>query len=961
VEPADARIELWLARHALTAWHAVLRPWLEAGRGRLERTYVIVATRGQAQALKQRCLTEGLPLLGVEFLTPGLARQKWRAHDQDAGRPVVPVMGRELLLLGLRVLIAGRLEPLRPDQEEWGYWQSLKSDPERALDDFDALLKAGFRAEDFPQPALRDLFVALTSWVHACGYGLAPLEAEAAGLALRPAGVPVMGARVMVYLPGVELWGEFFNMAAFVRRCPQISVVLPEPAWRGRSELDERWVALWQDLLGVSALPVDADPPGSECESVGRLWLGGQGSADQAGVLIGRNRAEEMELAATQIEAWLAEGAEAVGVVFPGADASHLRLAECLRRRGVVYADWLETAGPPPVDAQAQRALLEYHGGGARLEGLLALWPLLRALGVVTLPSSAVRRACERSFDLRQTHAVEAYRDEFSRQEPELARVIAALGPLWPDKLTLADALERFRLICASLEVAPPEGWSALERFAEQEARPLPKAAVIAALASFVPQKQAVRSAAAGRTVFARVILGTRRRMEGVPWTHLLLVESNAGTWPDPARGSCWLTDDDRQQLNTRSRFGLGLFTSEDRRALERAGYGALARDTATQVVFTAALADEQDPETPLAPNAWLERVMWAKGWFDDEQDPARVFARGCRRPRTNPGPCEDVGPWFDIWRGRRDPLRPFDEYFLAGPPDLVRPEALSARLIERGLGDPAELWFEGVLGLSRLPWGPLTRARRKALGLWAHDVLARALAGVETQQAFVPLPSPEDARGRMEQALERLRRRWPDDAYWQSFHAELSRLARHLLDNVFTLGAGPFVAVERRLPAAASVAIGGSTLPVKGRMDLVLLDRPDWRDAFVDVVDFKTGGDADLSAERMATGASVQLGIYLAAVLSLGARDGRVWMIKPEPGACSSIAASELSDALTALGWLGQALRTGVYGALTRDRSEYAPDGYEWPLACTPIPFGVLRRKYAATFGDGGEEADRV
>ncbi len=38
--------------------------------------FLVAPTRGQTQALKQRCVEEGVALLGVEFLTPGLARSK---------------------------------------------------------------------------------------------------------------------------------------------------------------------------------------------------------------------------------------------------------------------------------------------------------------------------------------------------------------------------------------------------------------------------------------------------------------------------------------------------------------------------------------------------------------------------------------------------------------------------------------------------------------------------------------------------------------------------------------------------------------------------------------------------------------------------------------------------------------------------------------------------------------------
>ena len=102
----SAPIELFLYQRADAAWAEVIRPWLEQGQGRLGRRYVVVATRGQAHGLKQRCMTEGIPLLGVEFLTPGLARQKWRPvigiERAPEGEPMRPAIGRELLLLGLR-------------------------------------------------------------------------------------------------------------------------------------------------------------------------------------------------------------------------------------------------------------------------------------------------------------------------------------------------------------------------------------------------------------------------------------------------------------------------------------------------------------------------------------------------------------------------------------------------------------------------------------------------------------------------------------------------------------------------------------------------------------------------------------------------------------------------------------------------------------------------------------------
>lgn len=957
-----AAVQFYLSPAAEDTWTQVARPWLEAGRGRLSRAYVVVPTRGQAHAFKQRCLAEGVALLGVEFLTPGLARKKWAALD-DAERPA---LGRELLLLGLRTLIARRLEPLAPADPEWGFWKSLQSDPERALDDFDELLKGGFRAGDFPLAPLASVFGELSAWVDARGYDLAPLQAEAMGLAPRAPDAPEIGGRVLVCGPGAELWGEFFNMAAFVRRCADVTVVLPAPEFRGREGLDEKWIDLWRAVLGAEPRMLEPGAgAGSGCAGVAALWSGaGEADARRATVLVGRTRADEMELAADLVAARAAAGAENIGVVFPAADAAHLRFSRALARRGVAFVDLLGAVGTPPADVLVQRGLIAFQEKGCRLEELLALWPWLRAIGAVTLSLAEARRACERAFDATQSHAVERALAVW-RGSPRAAPLVGLaekLLPVWPEELGLADALARFRAQCEALALEPP-ALGALEVFAKRSPELYPRATALAALASFLPETNPVRGAP-GRGGFARVTLTTRRRAEGVAWSHLVLVESNAGVWPERRPESCWLTDAQREALNARGRFSLGLFTTEHRAALERAGLAALARDATDEIVFTAALHDDAEPELKLAPNAWLERVLWARGADDADGDLEKVFEREAREAGAGSAGPWEAADWHAVWTGRRDPALPFDEFFFAGDPARITPASLTARGIEAGVRDPAELWFEGVLGAGRVGWEPLARARRKALGQRAHELLARALGPAQPDpRGFGEMPGPAEARARLAEGLAELRSRWPDDCYWDSFHAELARLCAVLLENVHALpDAGPYVAAEARLPAGATVPLGSGAFPVTGRMDLVRLDRPGWKGARVDVIDFKTGSDRPFSAARMAKdGASLQLGVYLAAARSLGAAHGRVWMVKPEPGEVAAVGAEELDAALGMLGRLDRFLVGGVYGALTRDRSEYSPGGYTWPLACAPIPEAVLRAKFAATFGAedgaGGEE----
>jgi hypothetical protein len=959
--PVVANVELHLVRHADAAWASLVRPWLEAGRGALRRSYVVVPTRGQAHALKQRCLVENVPLLGVEFLTPGLARKKWLVPGATGELALLarPALGHELLLLGLCALIEKKLAPLTPADAAWGFWKSLQSDPERPLGDFDELLKAGFRAGDFPLATLREIFGELTAWIESLGYALAPLQNEAAALASPSSAVPATESRLLVYGLTAESWGEFFNVAALVRRCQEIAVVLPEPEFRGRRALDERWVDVWSALLGVEARVLDAPEPSANCGGVAALWIGERSPAVPARVLVGRTRADEMALVAGEIARLLADGADNIAVIFPRAGAAHLRLSRLLVERDIPFADLLEAAGAPPVDALLHRGLIGFYARGARLEELLGIWPLLRALNLTTFAPGAARSVCERVFDETQMHALAANARFLAANDRaewrEVARVAALLLPPWPDELPLADALARFAHICEQLHLSPPAAWPALTAFAQRETRPLPLRVVGAALASFLPESAPVADAP-GRGLFAHVTLTTRRRAEGMAWSHVIFTESNAGVWPVRRDASPWLTDEQRAVLNASSRYSLGLFAGDDRAALEKQSYLALARDTRGEIIFTAALFDEEKPELKLAPNAWVERVLVAQGGAAGDEAWTRR-AVGVAQPALA-GP--ELDTWHAVWRGRRDPALAFDEFFLSADPAQHRPPSLAARLIERGVQDPAELWFAAVLGVTRVAWQPLVRSRGKSLGQFAHRLLAEALRGAPAEGIFSALPSPAAAQAKLATALIELRERWPRDRYWDSFHAELAYLVIALLAQVFELDAGRFVAVEASLPRGASVPMSdGERLTVHGRLDLARLDRSEWGGAAVDIVDFKTGGDQPLSAQRMAkSGASLQLGIYLAAVSSLGAAQGRVWMLKPEAGSAVSLDMDALTPALALLAQLGRHLATGRYGALTPDRTDFS-HGFDWPLACTPIRRAVLEKKFAATFAASAVEAD--
>ena len=954
--------ELHMVRDWGSAWGTLVQPWLQAPAG-LRRDYVLVPTRGQAHALKLRCVREGVPLLGVEFLTPNLAREKWHS----LAPPARPSLGRELLLLNLRTLLAERQAPLQPEDHAWGLWQSLRSDPEGALNAFDELLAAGGAAEDFPLPPLRSLFAELEQRVAAAGYDLAPRIHRSAALAALDPSADRLDGRLLIYGFSAENQREFPVLAGLARRSPDLRMLVPEPTFTGQGA-DERWIELWEKILGIEATPAESPETLLAGQAVADVWgTGAPVAAVPAEILIGTTRHDEMQLLAARLEQLLAGGADNVAVVFPLADAAHHQLVHLLAARGLPFNDLVGLVGTPSVDVRLQHALVSFLARGARLEELLALWPLLHALSFTTLATGEARDVVGRVFDETQTHALAANLTILAASTRpewrEVTRIARLLPPPWPDRLPLARALEEFAGLCTRFRQAVPEAWLALRAYTERDQREFSAAAILTLLATSLRTQGAVTDAP-GRGLFAPLTLTTRRRAAALEWSHLFLVEANAGVWPAREESVCWLTDEARLAFEAaRGRPPGGLLTAEDRAILERTGYADLARQTSGSVAFTAARYAEDEPELPLAPNAWLERVLLHRpagaGGGSIEQQFAALVRSAPSRSSAAPDPT--LAHWNAVHRSRRDPSAAFNDWFLSADPAAVRPERVAARLLERAVSDPAELWFEGVLRVHRAEWEPLQRARHKALGSLAHRLLAAALRGRPAGPVFMERPEPGVALTQLAEALASMRAVWPQDRYWDSFAAELSGIATALLAKVERMDRARFVGVEVRVPEGTALALGGGggKLTLSGRMDLVLLDRPEWAGAEAEIVDFKTGSDQLLTAVRMARGASLQLGLYLAAARTLGVATARVWLLKPDASEPSGISLGELDAALAApLTQLGRHLTTGHYGALTPDRTEYS-HGFEWPLACPPVPHAVLAEKFARTFGSAPGETE--
>jgi hypothetical protein len=687
---------------------------------------------------------------------------------------------------------------------------------------------------------------------------------------------------------------------------------------------------------------------------------------DGARLLIGQNPAAEMALVFNQVVDWLSQGPCQIAVVFPAKSPAMVDLSRRLIGAGIRFCDEISTTGAPSQEVQLIRALLTYQRVGCGLEDLWNLARLLRGAGLIGLTAGESRDWIERVFDLAQSHSVAdaIVSSEVGRLRgsDEMIRLIREVE-FWPESLSIGAAMDRVTRSVGRWGIELPIRKDGLEQLRQGGDREYPREAVIDLLIASLPERAPRRGFA--RDDFAPVVLTSRKRAESLVWSHVIFAGSNAEEWPSPPEETYWLSDAARRELNRTLEDSLQLPLKEDASILERLDCLALCNNVVGEVAFSACLQMNDGSEAERTPHPWLERILLSKARFqgnreDESGRDSDVFQHGwrglCRSLPRDFAPSPDLKDWLSIWIRRRDAEAPFDSFFYSVEAGGLGGRRWAARLLERGFSDPVILWYEGVLRLYPVSEKKLERSRRKELGLLGHRLLAQALRGDHPSGTIHPALPSDASRTRLGTLLDSWRSRRPSDAYWESFFLELSSIAFGLFDSVAGEIEGRYLAVEYPLSGDIMLSTVSGEIGISGRVDLAILDRPEWSGASVRVLDFKTGSDKPLDAGKMGRlGQSLQLGVYLQSALSLGARSASVEMIRVGQERGPVITDDELPLIQPAFDVLGRMVHTGKFGQQTADRTRFGRV-FEAPLACLPIPFSILEKKIQVTFPENSD-----
>jgi hypothetical protein len=447
----------------------------------------------------------------------------------------------------------------------------------------------------------------------------------------------------------------------------------------------------------------------------------------------------------------------------------------------------------------------------------------------------------------------------------------------------------------------------------------------------------------------APVVVTTLANAAQQTWERLVFLDSNERGWPVGIAENRFLPDAARARLNANRGESGRLLGTHDLRAVEQARFLDLIEHCRGQIAFAGVLLDDSGEAEYAQPNEWVMRALLETSEEALPQDIWKASARECRpAARLELEPAERAHMAL-VHGARGNGTMPFDRYQFNYNESKIEPGPWSATNLDEAVTRPATFALRELFGAeSTVNWEP-SRGEGQAVGTRAHRWLGRILE--LSGRLSAPSPASEDARklGREMATARQELEEWfgaeglPVPLWWETCLRKAGWATRRCLREVRGLIEGRLCAMEQNLTVTVRTPRG--TLPLKGRIDIMICDRPEVRDASVRMFDFKTGRSDAPTLSTLQNGSGAQFAAYYLMARDAGAAEAGIGIIKPEDHA-SVVFGAEHEEQLRA--WFGvlaelrRTMRFGRLGPLVTERGVCET----LPLATTPIDPAVLEQK---------------
>ena len=965
--------------HLEDAWADGLEAWCreatEAALTTGTRSWLVCATRGQAEWVKMRLLRAGVSLVGLHFLPASSLR---RDLCLRLGEPL-PGNEHEALTLVVRSL-AGSV----PHDRHCVAIVQQPAEWLRGLEDLDAagwLEDASELARFVPKPLrpfAKRLRLEASEW-------LVGVDRRLRERAIATSGARRADLRVAVLGWEASCFGRCDLLAAAISTSSSATCFVPLPRF-ANEEVQQGWVNWFSDVFTTTDDPCAALSEPRFGALAGRLEGVDLATtpAEIPGLLVGKTWSDQIELIAGTIARWLmdhsADHDHRLVVVLPTRNATSVALGRRLTELGITHENGIGERPEPAWEARLLRALVDYHREGCSAAAFLRLLAV-RAEGVSDSWHEVACDQLPRAFDRLQSGLA-----RHLAVDPPFSEIVAELAD-WQEAADLSVRRDQFLRSIRALRLPNPVVeqihrlldpiWPSLERWFRPD-ETMAGAHWLEFINDALNSIPTAQAGGAANARYARVVLTTLADAATQTWQAVILADANDEVWPFPVTENPLLADHVRVALNAR-RMPVQplLLTASDRVGIDETRFLALLENCDGPFWFAASGALAESPHRTAHPNEWVLRSLI-------ECSPNALDTWNAARRRTSRPTAllakDETDHLVAVRNSRRDPRVPFDDYFLrfgpiANPPAALR--SFAARTLEKLIATPAELAYKLIFDATsqRETESLFTREERKIIGTiahrWMHHLLAPGgesdgrlsksllhaaiLGGIAAQRA--------DSERELSLQLHHAGNVAPT-AWWKSVFGQAERVARRwtiaLLASPLPDG-GFRVATERDLEAALPVT-KSPPLSIHGRVDLCLLGETE-----TVVLDYKSR-DKPKPVKPESVGVDGQhlpLVTYLWLALANGLPHPRVGLVT---------AGGPIQDAL-----VGEADRSRFEGLVTQFATQQREllfgqigplvaglDGNceTLPIATIPVSVAVLAQKALASglcalTGESEEEAD--
>jgi hypothetical protein len=926
---------LYLYRVAGDAWTGGLQAWCEAARERAGESWILVANAGQARWFARKLGGEEMQRLRI-FDAAEMRAELARVAD------VAPIGEGNAVAAFFVKTVTGRP---RPDA------RPLTAAAEE-------LARAGWYLNklETEQPEAQRLQRALSDYPLLPGF----FERE-----IRKA-VPTKIAHLCCVGWDAAQWRELALLDLAVHAAGSVEMYVPAPRLPADA-LQREWIETLEERYGLARQVCAA----SEFESrndalVSRLEKSGLGAGEVAQplLIVGREWEDEVGLVCETVLRWVKEKERSGPIGIVGAEKSPT--ARAVARALAGWGLKVETPGRAMELSSAKliaEQIARYHLNDRDVMEFAELARLLWMHGGKrwkALEPAGVQDALERAFRTAQTRnsrilmqAQPWLKDGLWITLGELAEMLGRWDAEVVRWITLRD---KWSALCEAFELSPDAQWrEVLNRvFVEEQIGDRDFFEFILECAG----EERRRISRPDYMIRAQVVVTKFADAAQQDWGGLIFLDSTEGAWRIAQEENRFLTDAMRARLNANRKEAGRLLTMRDARLIEEARFLELLEHCRGEIGFAGALLEQTESGAPAQPNEWVLRTLLETA---HGKSPIELWNQSARTSAPNDGKLAlaERKHLEIVHSSRRNGTMPFDRYqfdFNEARLDLsddlfLIGGAWSVTDLDSAITCPATFALKKMFGAERAVWWSPARIEKIAVGNRVHRWLGHALGqGAE----FSDVPSARDAERRLAQAAGASRREleeWfasenlPLPLWWETCLRRAQWAARRCLREVLGAIDGGLCAVELNIKVAVETPLG--TVPLKGRMDLVLSDKAELRDANVRIYDFKTGRGDVPSMKSLENGKGWQFAAYYLMARDAGAATASIGIVRSEGQPREVFGRSDEDDLRAHAGHFAELRRRMRFGRRGPLISEHGTTE-TLPLATTPIEKTVLEQKSA-------------